>query len=143
MIIHAHRCILPAQNSIQITEIGCGVYYSMIMDCNGNVWMFGDNTLGVIGDGSMGGFVDEPKRLMIEGSGDIKAEKITCGHYHCHIRCAGNKHYLWGDNQYNQCLVYGDGVRHVRRPFAVDLKDKVIRNVFLGNDNTIIIVQQS
>ena len=131
------------KNGIKIKEIQCGVYYSMVLDNNGKVWMFGDNTLGVIGNGAGVTYVNEPKQLLIEGSSDIKAEKITSGHYHCHVRCEGNKHYLWGDNQYYQCLVIDDEVEHVRRPLLVDLKNKVIEDVCLGCDNTIIIVQES
>ena len=39
-----------AKNDMKIKEIECYVYYSVMMDYSGCVWMFGENRLGVIGD---------------------------------------------------------------------------------------------
>ena len=126
------------ERGIKIKEIECGYSFTMVMDYDGRVWMFGDNEFGSIGDGSMDDWLNEPKQLVIPG--DIRAEKIACGLYHCHVRCEGNKNYLWGDNDYNQCLVYDEDIKNVTKPHLIDFEDKEIKDICLGDDNTTIIL---
>ena len=54
------------------------------------------------------------------------------------MRCEGGEHYLWGENGQNECLVFGQNV--VPIPQRVELKGEIIKDVFLGNENTKIIV---
>ena len=123
------------KNDIQIQMIECGAFFSMMVDCDGRVWMFGSNLDGQIGDESEGD-VDEPRELVMFR--DLKVEKIRCGSNHCYLRCDGDKHYLWGHNNYHECLVF-DNDMDVKKPHLVELGGKVIKDVFLGNNNTKII----
>ena len=141
MISHGHVYDIQSidffvENDIKIKDIACGSYCSMVIDADGRVWAFGDNTYGQIGGGPEE-VVFEPKELNMFGG--VKAEIIKCGAQHCYVRCNGDKHYLWGDNEYNECLVFDQGkiVQHAR---LIDIKGMSVRDVFLGSDNTKIIV---
>ena len=129
------------ENEIRIKDIACGSYFSMVVDADGRLWGFGDDMYGQIcgsNDIESSFQVLEPKELNVFGDG-IKAEIVKCGAQHCYVRCNGGRHYLWGDNEYNECLVFGEG-KTVRHPRLIAIKGMCVRDVFLGSDNTKIIV---
>ena len=129
------------KNGIKIKEIMCGSYFSVILDYNGRVWVFGENNYGQLGLGEDAGDISLPTEL--ELFRDLEVEVIRCGAHHCYIGCADGKHYLWGDNEHCECLVFDDMVSVVWEPRLIELKDMKVKDVFLGNDNTKIIVSDN
>ena len=76
---------------------------------------------------------------------DCKIEQIKCGATHNYVRCDGDVHYLWGSNARNECLVL-DEDQNIVTPHDINeivlqaTNGKRIKDVFLGYDNTKIIV---
>ena len=127
-------------NDIKIKEIECGWAFNIMMDYDGRIWMFGDNMYGQLGID--GGSVAEP--MEIEMFRDEEVEIMRCGLAHVYVRCKGGKHYLWGDNSANECLMFDGDKKAKCHDITEIVKEKtgrkMIKDVFLGYDNTKIIV---
>ena len=108
-----------------------------MIDFDNRVWSFGDNSWGQIGDGT-GQNANKPKELIMFR--DCIVEDIKCGQGHVYLKCndGGNKHYLWGRNEYNACI--SESSASFKSPQLLDLKDMDIKDIFLGDNNTKLIV---
>ena len=61
---------------------------------------------------------------------------IKCGYYHSYCKTNNKSHYLWGLNQYNECIT-NDGREEIREPFCINNNVHFeIADVFLGWWNT-------
>ena len=90
------------KRDIKIKDIFCGWCFSVMIDYQDKVWRFGDNRYGQLG-GLEDEFVCQPTEMEIFSG--CKIDMVRCGVAHCYLRCDGNKHYLWGDNDWNECLM--------------------------------------
>ena len=124
------------KQEIRISHIECGSNFSVMMDCDGKVWIFGDNRYGQIGDGLKEN-VNTPKELIMFR--DKSVEWIRCGLTHCCVKCDNDEFYLWGENDYNQCLVFDDELDQIYEPKLAQLNGKRIKDIFVGYDNTLVI----
>ena len=131
------------KNDIKIRDMECGWNHSVMVDYEGRVWTFGSNTYG-----QMGNIMDVDKVLTpveIECFRDYDIEMIKCGVSHNYLRCDGNKHFLWGSNASNECLT--DDNKNEAEPHEISkiilnkTSGKTIKDVFLGYDNTKLIVK--
>ena len=78
---------------------------------------------------------------------DLGVQVIKCGTHHCFVKC-GDQHYLWGSDSHNESLgMNGNDIEY--EPFNItsyvreELKlkeDEEIKDVFLGNENTTIMI---
>ena len=123
--------------NIKIKEMECGWRFNVMIDYDGRVWVFGANSYGQLGNGQEDG-ICTPKEL--EMFRNCCVECIKCGSAHIYLRCDGDKHFLWGDNWYNECLVFDRKVNVVRIPRIIKIKNMVIKDVFVGYDNTKLVV---
>ena len=75
---------------------------------------------------------------------------IKCGINHSYCRTKSDYHYLWGNNECNECTLcinndYTNDI-HVFEPYLINeivaklTDNKIIHDVYLGNRNTKIIV---
>ena len=83
--------------------------------------------------------VNEPYEIV--GFRDRIVEEIKTGSYHTYVKCNGDEHWFFGDNNYGQCMAEGYGP--ILTPQLFDSKDMKIENVFLGNGNTKFIVSEN
>ena len=122
---------------IEIVAMEAGFASAIMMDAQNRIWTFGDNGFGEIGDGTESEHVTEPFELKIFS--ELSVEIFWMGKHHVLVKCEGDKYWIWGRNHNNECLVGAD-LNMVRSPQLFDLKDTKIKDVFLGYNNTKIIV---
>ena len=91
-------------NGVKPKQIASGYYYSMTIGDDGNLYTWGNNLFGQIGDGTFDNRVTSPKRITFLN--DVKPKQIACGYGHSMAIGDDNNYYIWGDNTYGQ---YGDG----------------------------------
>ena len=113
-----------------------GFAHVIMMDHDNHIWSFGGNSDGQCGDGTKE-HINEPKELIMFR--DCEVNEIKCSRNHSYLRCDKNKHYLWGSNKINECLA-GEDVRTVTTPQLLELDGMTIIDVFLGYENTKLIV---
>eukprot|EP01083_Nonionella_stella_P182966 659842_1 len=88
-----------------IKQVECGWDHTLLVGSDGVLFAFGYNEDGECGDGTTGNIFD-PKRIRV-GENE-KVESIKCGAYHNVLTTTTNKIFVWGWNDYNQCLVNDD-----------------------------------
>eukprot|EP01083_Nonionella_stella_P302961 1046688_1 len=88
-----------------IKQVDCGVFHTLLVGSDGVLFATGGNEYGQCGDGQES-TVFEPKRIRVEENEYVQA--IACGAFHNVLTTAKNKIFVWGSNQYNQCLVDSD-----------------------------------
>ena len=128
------------KEKIVITDIKCGSNHNIALDINGDVYSWGCNRYGQCGHGTDNGEgVYEPK--LIESVKEFVIDYIDCGYIHSYIKSIDKTHYLFGSNDYGECITYNDEIKIIT-PFRVDqiikskLNAKEILNIELGYHNT-------
>ncbi|MFN7003902.1 MAG: RCC1 domain-containing protein [Roseinatronobacter sp.] len=90
-----------AAQTVPIVQISAGGYHTCALDADGDVWCWGLNFLGQLGDGTE---IDRPLPVRVPGLQNV--QQIAAGKYHtCAIR-ANNRISCWGYNLFGQL---GDG----------------------------------
>lgn len=84
-----------------IVAIGAGYNNGVALDADGNVWGWGQNTNGAIGDGTY-----SERRAPVKISGIDHVAAIAAGYYHTLALKTDGTVWSWGLNNYNQL---GDG----------------------------------
>ena len=88
-----------------IISIQCGEYFSVCLDKNGNVFVFGRNDSGQLGLGSLiknEECVYKPKIIEYFKQNGIVITRIECGDYHCLCLDSKGCVYSFGNNEYGQ-----------------------------------------
>lgn len=93
------------ENGIKIVDIACCSDAALALDVNGRVYAWGYNHQGqcAIGD-------NIPRRIytprLIDALIDYDIDLIRCGYNHCTARSKCGNHWIWGQNDDNECLTY-------------------------------------
>lgn len=82
--------------------VACGGFHTIIIDTDGNVWAFGQNSFGQLGLGDTVD-VNVPTKITFPSS----ARFVSCGYLHTMIIDTNNHVWVFGCNTYNQ-LGLGD-----------------------------------
>ena len=130
------------ENKIEIKEIICGHHHTLILDHDGNGFLFGKNGSGQIGNGKTEREVWRPCLLR----NVPRIESGFLGGSHSVILCRDHSVYTFGENRYHQCSPLHQ--RRITEPYALskeeigmDAKDTVTR--VLGNGQSTLIVVNS
>ena len=132
------------ENDIRIINIACGSMHCVTLDDNGNVYCFGMNSEWQCGNYDVDG---ENVYIPDKITNNLDIVDIKAGHYHNVLKTVDNKYYLFGWNQYNQCLVINDRINNVFKPTLFDdtmfvsLNMKIIQ-IYPGYKETRIVVDQ-
>eukprot|EP01083_Nonionella_stella_P295465 1004225_1 len=104
MKIHTPTAI-DALKEEEMVSVSCGVSHTTFVSSCGTVMTTGYNNHGECGDGSTT-HVYTPKPIVV-GLEDETVDSVRCGAYHtvATVDSAPKKVYLWGWNNYSQCLV--------------------------------------
>eukprot|EP01084_Bolivina_argentea_P311282 538806_1 len=103
------------ERNIKIVDIECGSNHSLVLDRNGNVYSWGENRYGQCGNGNTGNVIT-PIKVDI---GRYVANGIGCGTYHSYVRTSNGRHYLFGRNKDNECIVFNN--KNIKRsPYCIN-----------------------
>eukprot|EP01083_Nonionella_stella_P113357 334164_1 len=128
---------------IKVKDMKCGLYHNLVVDEEDKIYAWGYNGEGQCGDGRTE-HIHTPQ--LIDCLREYDIENIECGALHSYCSTFDDEHFLWGSNEYNECLASDDDMEQVTIPNAIDAiveketKGKTIHKVSMGWDNTIITV---
>ena len=94
---------ITLSNEIKPTQIACGAFHSIAIGNDGELYTWGNNQDGQLGDGTTAQR-NIPTKIILESG--VKPTQIACGYFHS-IAIGDNKSiYTWGWNNFGQL---GDG----------------------------------
>lgn len=123
---------------IQIERVAAGLWHTVCISADGDVYTFGGNQFGQLGTG-----VDQPETLprLLDAPSleNAHAKIVSCGARHSAIITADGKMFSWGWNKYGQ-LGLGDVVdRNI--PSQVTLDGCTPKNVACGWWHTLLLAE--
>ena len=141
------------ENDIKIVDIKSGVAHMLAIDSNYNVYSWGNNSIGQCGQGvDASSFVSTPK--LIVDLAEYKIVNIDCGENHSYCCSQDGKHWMFGANWQNECVVNAidiqtsgdqvsvtnqDQMPWIESPYCIDDKGR-IKCLSLGYEFTIMIL---
>jgi alpha-tubulin suppressor-like RCC1 family protein len=127
-----------------VRSIAAGDKHALAIDYHGEVWAWGDNTYGQIGNGEKWTVVSSPVKLTSPGSNVVMA---AAGAKHSVVLKEDGTVWAWGDNSYGQL---GDGTTILRtRPVPIHQTTDsftplpAIKKIAAGNHHTLAVALNS
>ena len=105
------------KNGIRIVDISIGCLHSLVLDDQGRIYSFGHNNYRQCGVGDTR-TVPVPK--MIKSLKDFKVVEIKCGGNMSYCKTECGKNFLWGSNNSNECMEFGENNYYVSLPKQID-----------------------
>eukprot|EP01083_Nonionella_stella_P224110 798047_1 len=131
-------------HSIRIKHVECGKNHSIAIDRSYKCYAWGSNAYGQCGHKRSVGCIQVPKR--IDGSiGGLQIVNVKCGGSHSYVMTKDNVHFLFGLNDWNQCITF-DGREIVYGPFCINpiIEQKcngmIIKTISLGIQSTYFVL---
>ena len=127
--------ILSDEN-VKFKEISAGEYsWVMALDNDGNIWTWGNNIYGQLGDGTTQNR-SIPQKIAVEGN--VKFEMISAGKYHALALDENGNIWSWG---YNGNSVLGDGTTQSRSvPQKITVEGNVkFKMISSGNLHSLVL----
>ncbi len=131
------------ESKIIIIDIKCGSEHNLAISKSHKLYSWGLNASRQCAVGTVS-FIYKPQ--LIEQLSSYKIIGIECGHRHSYAKSQCGLNWLFGSNEYNECITY-DKRRKIKDPFCINdiIKElcngKYVKSVSLGYYNTKIIVR--
>ena len=133
-------------NSVKIKMCASGHSHSLLLNTAGIVYAFGRNYFGECGLNTNDRKIVLPTMIEL----DEKIDNIKCGARHSYMKSEKETHFLFGDNQRNQCGLKTVGGWKISKPMAINqIVEKTttgalinIKEVCVGDHYTIINVSE-
>jgi alpha-tubulin suppressor-like RCC1 family protein len=116
-------------NNEFVIDISCGYYHSLVLTNCGEVYAWGGNRVGQIGNGCNGWNSDQLIPIKVNGFNNERVVMISCGYWNSMALTECGHVYSWGWNKFGQ-LGIGNTV-HSNEPKFVAVIDKNKSNVFI------------
>ena len=116
------------ENNIKIKTCASGAVHNLLLDSDGNVYTFGRSCFEACGLGSMNEVtenVNEPTMIKI----DKKFDNIQCGKLHSYMKSVCNIHFLFGNNERNQCGLLKVRDNCIYKPLAIN---EIVKEIVMG-----------
>lgn len=117
-----------------VVAVDAGAYFTLAATARGKVWAWGSNTTGELGDGTVGDFRYQPKKI----AGLTKVVDVAAGLGHSVVATAERQVWAWGENYFGQVGIGVEDGEHQTTPQLVpDLTG--VRRVAAGAGHTLAV----
>jgi RCC1 and BTB domain-containing protein len=123
-----------------IIDICCGHNFSVVLTSNGEVYAWGENRNGQIGNGSKELYQLIPSK--VNGFNDEKVVMISCGSLHSMALTESGLVFSWGNNSSGQLghSYNGFGYGNVNEPSLLNLNNEIlIKKISCGSQHSILL----
>lgn len=123
-----------------IVDVDAGFRHSLALNNEGEVFAWGHNKRGQVGQGELSLDIDKPTKVKFEDG--VKIEKIFAGHDFSFAIDVEGKVYAWGDTLYGHLFFSPDHEKsyesiYVTKPTLIPLSTKVV-SVSVGGNYVIV-----
>ncbi|XP_068485359.1 ultraviolet-B receptor UVR8-like isoform X1 [Phaseolus vulgaris] len=124
---------------IHIEGVAAGLWHTVCISADGDVYSFGGNQFGQLGTGADQAEQTLPRLVDSPSLENMRAQNISCGARHTALITEGGRVFCWGWNKYGQ-LGLGDVIdRNV--PTEVTIEGCVPKNVACGWWHTLLLAE--
>ncbi|XVE61938.1 hypothetical protein DITRI_Ditri06bG0078600 [Diplodiscus trichospermus] len=129
---------ISSLSGIQVLGVAAGLWHTVCIAVDGQVYAFGGNQFGQLGTGAVQAEIS-PKRLDAASLEDKHAKMVSCGARHSTILTDNGKIFSWGWNKYGQ-LGLGDTIdRNI--PAQVPIDGCLPKNIACGWWHTLLLAE--
>lgn len=93
---------ITLESGVKVIQISCGVESSMAIGDNGELYTWGRNDYGQLGNGTIGYYTSKSSPTKIILASGVKPKQIACGGSHTMAIGDNGELYTWGLNSYGQ-----------------------------------------
>ena len=139
-VVHSEAAYIEyfMDNNIVITQIASGECHNMALDTEGKVYCWGRNKCFECGNGdNKNEGISTPELNQYLSLHDIVVIDVKCGAFHNVVKTKDDRYYLWGWNNYSQCLEYES--EYCKSPHKLNIDSKKILGVYPGYNETRVV----
>lgn len=131
------------QNKIKIIDIKCGSEHNLAISSTHKLFSWGLNASRQCGVGTVS-FIYKPQQVIQLNEYEIIS--IECGHRHSYAKSKCGLNWLFGSNEYNECITY-DKRKKIKDPHCINTiinelcGGKYVKSISLGYYNTKLILR--
>ena len=131
--------LITALSNITVSSIAAGIYHSLALTTDGEVYAWGGNEYGQLGLGTIGYGTDEDSPTLITALSNITVSSIAAGYYHSLALTTDGKVYAWGSNGNGQLGLgtSGDGTYEKSPTLITALSNITVSSIAAGNNNSL------
>ncbi len=130
--------LVTVPDDLKVKLVSCGVYHTVIIAEDGNLYSFGDNIYGQLG---LGNNTNTNIPTLVTVQDDLKVKVVSCGKLHTVIIAEDGNLYSFGDNSSGQ-LGLGDDTFEENLPTLVTIPGGLkVKMVSCGDSHTVIITE--
>ncbi len=127
-------------DDVKFTTIVAGSFHSLAIDQNDDVWTWGTDSSGQLGDG--GGNTNQPTPVRISTTDDVTFTHLAAGASHSLALDTNDNAWAWGDGTFGQ-LGNGENGTDRDTPVQVDMPDGIsFENLAAGSDYSLALDTQ-
>ena len=130
----------PIEIMNSVSSIASGGWHSLAIKTDGSLWVWGSNSRGEIGDGTVSSFDDDWNRINNDKSKPVEIMQeviyVAAGRSHSLAITADNNLLTWGDNEFGQL---GDGTSSIHDYYwqEVETNDKSTPIIVIDDANVV------
>jgi alpha-tubulin suppressor-like RCC1 family protein len=122
-------------NDKQIIDICCGFNHSLVLTNSGELYAWGGNWYGQIGNGN---FDNQSIPIKVNGFNDEKVIQITCGEWHSMALTESGHVFSWGLNSSGQLGL--EKTNKANKPSIVSLSNEIpIKKISCGREHSLLL----
>lgn len=126
--------LVSGLSGVVITDIAAGYAHALALDEDGQIWAWGNNGAGQLGNGTYSMYGEQAPVLLSSISG---VADISAGTYHSVALKSDGTVWAWGSNSFGQV---GDGTTNMRTtPVAVGTSFGGVVSISAGGDHTLAV----
>jgi hypothetical protein len=131
--------MMKGLNEKPVIAMSSGSYHSLLLTKFGEVYAWGENKFGQIGNGSNNDQLENPIR--IEGFDNEKVVMISCGAVFSMALTESGRVYSWGHKALGKLGIESNRSFDNRRPNRVSIEDHLIAKISCGHSHSLLLTK--
>jgi alpha-tubulin suppressor-like RCC1 family protein len=121
-------------SDLNIIDVKCGYSHTLLLTSSGEVYAWGSNYYGQIGNGCN---EDQNTPIKVNGFNNERIVMISCGGYHSMVVTESGRIYSWGYNYWGQ-LGSGNTVDS-NAPKLIEMEAIIIKRISCGRNHSLLL----
>ncbi len=121
-------------SGLKIIDFKCGHLHALALTSSGQVYAWGYNTRGQIGNGS---YETQLIPIKVNGFDNEKVVMISCGSWHSMALTESGRVFCWGDNKWEQLAI--ENLNDSNKPKRIEMNGLIIKKISCGRLHNLLL----